>query len=371
LSLIKILFLFLFSFSALALTEEEEKKYDELEGLAFLEALIKDKKYQEVIKQYPAISKDQRKMALYHYTLANAHFHLKEFKKSYEILERGNQAKGKNPDYNKLWARTSSELKKFKDCSSLFSKVPKSSISGSDWKIFGNCLVENGEEDKLVNLVLNHKTHDFDFLLLNQKILSRNGLHSFAKEKRAKFLSSCLEVDDYLSLWTVLESEKVTDIKVLEIGHACHPHAIELTSLLVKNLFNEGKYHSIAYVFETLSVEDLSYLKHAAEFYKVAGRNTVADYFFILGDEDGYLLARSANFLNQENYAGLMTIPFKSSFLRSNKDLIYAVAYSQFKYLNLDTSLSTLTVQTKKSSRDLQLEGLIDQCKSLGWKCRP
>lgn len=62
-SLIKILFLFLFSFSALALTEEEEKKYDELEGLAFLEALIKDKKYQEVIKQYPAISKDQRKMA--------------------------------------------------------------------------------------------------------------------------------------------------------------------------------------------------------------------------------------------------------------------------------------------------------------------
>lgn len=83
-----------------------------------------------------------------------------------------------------------------------------------------------------------------------------------------------------MSLWTVLESEKVTDINVLEIGHACHPHAIELTSLLVKNLFNEGKYHSIAYIFETLSVEDLSYLKHAAEFYKVAGRNTVADYFF-------------------------------------------------------------------------------------------
>lgn len=370
-SLIKILFLFLISFSVLALTEEEEKKYDELEGLSFLEALLKDKKYQEVIKQYPGVSKNKREMGSYHYLLATAHFHLKEFSKSYEILEKGKEFKQSSLEYLKLWARTSFELNKFKKCSSLFSHVPKAEITGPDWEIYGSCLVKNQQEDRLVNIALNHTTADFDFFLLSQKVLSRNALHSFAREKRSKFLSTCLKIDSYLSLWSVLETAKVADINVLEIGHACHPQAMELTSLLVKNLFTEGKYHSIAFIFETLSAEDVSYLKHAAEFYKVAGRNTVADYFFILGDEDGYLLARSANFLNHENYAGLMTIPFKPSLLKSNKDLIYAMAYSQFKYLNLDASLSTLTGQSKKSSRDEQLAGLIDQCKNLEWKCRP
>lgn len=370
-NLIKILFLLSISFSLYALTEEEEKKYDELEGLSFLEALIKDKKYQEVIKQYPGITKNKSELGAYHYLLATAHYHLKDFKQAYSVLEKGHGLKKNELEYDKLWARTSFELKNYKQCSFLFSRVSEKEISGTDWETYGTCLDKNGERDKLVGLALNHYSADFDFLLLNQKVLSQYGLHSFANEKRTKYLTTCLKADSYLSLWSVLEAFKVADINVLEMGHACHPEAMEITSLLVKNLFVEGKYHSIAYIFETLSAEDASYLKHAAEFYKVAGRNTVADYFFILGDEDGYLLARSSIFLNQENYAGLMTIPFKPSLLRSNKDLIYAMAYSQFKYLNLDASLSTLTGQTKKSSRDEQLAGLIDQCKNLAWKCRP
>jgi len=371
LNLIKILFLFSVSFSLYALTEEEEKKYDELEGLSFLEALIKDKKYQEVVKQYPAISKNKDELGTYHYLLATAYYHLKDFKQAYAILDKGQGHKKNDLEYHKLWARTSFELKNYKQCSILFSEVSLKEISGTDWETLGACLTQSGNEEKLVKLTLNHSSDDFDFLLLNQKILSQKGLHSFAKERRKRLLSACLKIDSYLSLWSVLEASKITDIDVLEMGHACHPEAMEITSLLVKNLFLEGKYHSIAYIFETLSAQDASYLKHAAEFYKVAGRNTVADYFFILGDEDGYLLARSANFLNQENYAGLMTIPFKPSLLKSNKDLMYALAYSQFKYLNLDASLSTLTGQTKKSSRDEQLAGLIDQCKNLAWKCRP
>lgn len=80
----------------------------------------------------------------------------------------------------------------------------------------------------------------------------------------------------YLHLWAILEKNKLNDLSVLESAHACHPKALEITSHLVKTLFSEGQYHSIAHIFESLSTEDETYLKHAAEFYKVAGRNTVA-----------------------------------------------------------------------------------------------
>lgn len=370
-NLTNFLFILLFSCSAWALTEEEEKKYDELEGVSFLKALVQDKKYLEVIKQFSHISKDKKELSHYHYHLAEAHFALKNYQKALEVLESGSRSKNVFPDYYKLWGRVASQLKKYETCSMQFSQIKLKDITGPDWEIMANCLSQNGKIKKLLEIVLNHKTSDFDYFLMSQKYLARNGLNTFAKEKRHKLLASCLKADSYFRVWSVLEAEKIIDLNVLETAHACHPESIELTSLLVKNLFAAGNYHSIAYIFETLSIRDVTYLKHAAEFYKVAGRNTVADYFFTLGDEDGFLLARSSQFLNQENYAGLLTIPFKASFLKTNKDLVYAIAYSQFKYLELDSSKAILLSQKKKNVRDLQLENLIDQCKALEWKCRP
>lgn len=370
-SSISFLFIILFSLSAFALTEEEEKKYDELEGVPFLKALIQDKKYQEVIKQYPRLSKDKKDLNLYRYYLAEAHFALKNYQSSFEVLEKGSYTKSLPAQYYALWARSASSLKKFETCSRLFLKVGLKNISGPDWELLANCLNQSGDTQKLLKIVLNHQSTDFDYFLMSQKYLSKNALFLYAEESRQKILSSCLEEESYMRIWSILEAEKVTDLKVLETAHACYPQSIELTSLLIKNLFVAGKYHSIAYIFETLSAQDVTYLKHAAEFYKVAGRNTVADYFFTLGDEDGFLLARSSQFLNQENYAGLLTIPFKDSTLKGNKDLVYAMAYSQFKYLDLHASKKLLMAQTKKNARDLQLEGLVDQCKALGWKCRP
>jgi hypothetical protein len=157
----------------------------------------------------------------------------------------------------------------------------------------------------------------------------------------------------------------------LENAHACHPKAMEITSALVKAFFQEGKYHSIAYLFEVLSNEDVLYLKHTAEFYKVAGRESVADYFFSLGKKGDWYMAKSANFLKQENYAALLTIPFKPSTLLKNSDLSYAIAYSHFKYLELSASKSILDLSDKKNNQKNQLAVMIEKCRQLDWQCRP
>ncbi|MCM2349784.1 MAG: hypothetical protein NDI69_07170 [Bacteriovoracaceae bacterium] len=370
-NLINFFFIALFSFSVLALTEEEEKRYDELEGLPFLHALIVDKKHHEVIKQFSSIEKNKDQLGQYYYYLSEAHFSLKNYQKAFTALEQGSKFKNLPGDYYKLWARTASALKKHSICSELYLKSGLNNIVGADWDTFADCLNKSGQVDKLLGVLLNHQSEDMDYFLVGQKYLIRKGLVSFADNLRQKFLSTCAEPGTYLKLWETLEAEKIRDIKVLETAHACHPKAIELTGLLVKNLFLEGKYHSIAHIFENLSLQDPTYLKHAAEFYKVAGRQVIADYYFIFGDENEFLLSKSAKFLTQENYAGLLTVPLKHEMILQNKDLAYAIAYSQFKYFDLDASRSTLFTQVKRNSRDQQLERLIEQCRTLQWKCRP
>jgi tetratricopeptide (TPR) repeat protein len=365
------LLLLLLSLSAFSMSQEEEKKYDELEGLPFLKALLVDKKFEEVIRQFPSISKSESELGFYFYHLAEAHFALKHYRKAFASLERGARHKRPLPDYDKLWGRSAFHLKSYEFCSEAFKRVKPSSIQGEDWQTFASCLKKNGEIEFLLTLVLKQNLNDFDFALVAQETLIANNLHRAAEEKRSSLLRSCLEVDTYLRLWETLEKVELRDTAVLEIAHACRPESVEVSSLLIKSLFEDGKYHSIAQIFETLSAEDRTYLKHAAEFYKVAGRSTVADYFFIQGDEDGFLLARSSKFLSEENYAGLVTIPFKHEVLSKNKDLAYALAYAHFKFLSLDLSEKTIAVQTKQNAKDAQLKGLIDKCRELTWKCRP
>lgn len=350
---------------------DEEKKYDELEGLAFIKALIMDKKYEEVIRQYPSVAKNKEKLGHFHYYLALAQFNVKKYSDSFETLKIGNRYKVPKKAFYQLWGRTSSKLKKYEDCTTYFEKSEVKYITGLDWVTYGECARKEKKSDKIIQLALNLKITDMDFFLVGQEFLINHGLHTFAKAKREKFFSICQDKMLYLKAWALYEKLKVKDGYVLEAGHRCHPKNLEITGALVKLLFAEGKYHSVAYIFDELSKEDPMFYKHAAEFYKVAGRNSVGEYFNILGDEAVFVLAKSSKFLNEENYAGLLTIPFKPESLKENKDLAYAIAYSQFKYLSLNDSKKTLMAQHKKSTKDDQLLNLIEKCRELDWKCRP
>lgn len=353
------------------MSTDEEKKYDELEGLPFITALIQDKKYHEVIKQFPSLKVNKSQLGYLHYYLGDAHYQLKNYSLAYTNLKVASGFPVPKIDFYKLWGRTSRKLKRFSDCSEFFSKAGVIHLQGQDWITYFGCLKQNNESKKLLALALNHKSQDFDFFLVSQKFLTSLGLHSFAKTKRQSFFESCKDKNDYLKTWSILEKLNFKDGDVLEFARRCHPNDLEITGLMVKNLFTEGKYHSIAYIFEQLSVQDPAYFKHAGEFYKVAGRFTISDYYNLLGDEAGLILAKSSKFLNEENHAGLLTIPFKANSLKENKDLAYAVAYSQFKYLTLQASKSTLMAQHKLNSKDNQLMELITKCLDLDWRCRP
>lgn len=353
-NLIKLLFLCFVAYKAQAMSLDDEKKYDELEGAEFLKALVTDKKFSEVVKQFPTVRKDN--VSEVYYYLAFSHYELKNYKEAEKALQKGGSGKEK---FYSLWGNVAYKLKLKDVCREKFGKINKEKFFTTDWKVYFSCL----KKEEALLLALNFKSEDQEFVLESQKILISNELKFEASFKRKNYLNTCREGDFYLRLWNVTK-----DSDVLENGHACHPGMAELSSVLIKELFEDGKFHSIAYLFDSMSAEDRMYFKHAAEFYKVAGRNVVADYFFTLGDEKDFILARSSYFLSQENYAALLTIPFKPQ-MKANKDLAYALAFSYFKYLALGESKKLLADGTTGNQK--QLLNMVEQCQKLDWRCRP
>jgi hypothetical protein len=347
---------------------EEERKYDELEGLQFIKALHRDKKFDEIISQFTSMTFEDVEKEKANFFLADSYYQLKKFKRAEEILRKGSRKKLSNR-YHSLWGNVYFKLKDYKSCRSQFRMIPESKMLSEDWKILFSCLEKSNHQHESLSLALKDASSDPFFFLEAQKTLVKSELIETARMKRESYLETCRSSDFYLRLWEIIEKTKSKDLSVLEKGHACQTSAVEITSLLVKAFFEKGYYHSVAYLFDVMSAEDKLYVKHAGEFYKVAGRSTVADYFFLMTPEEDYLLSKSSLFLNQENYAALMTVPLRPDYIRKHQDLAYALAYSHFKYLALDSSMHF--IQHKKSSREENLVKMINQCKEMDWKCRP
>lgn len=353
-----------------ALTQDEAKKYDELEGLSFIKALSADKKFHAVIKEFPNVTKraEDNEELIYH--LAFAHFSLKQYKDAFVLLKQAGSGVHA-PHFYILKARSAHALKLYSNCSESFQEVKRSLISGQDWSLYANCLEESGNTKYLIEVFLNNESEDEDFFIVGQRVFLKNSLFQTALDRRNNFYEKCRSNKTYLDLWSLLQEYKLAEPLALEVAHSCHPEALEITSLLVKELFSQQKFHSIAFLFETMAYQNQEFLKHAAEFYKVAGRPTIADYFFSIGDENSFVLSRSAKFLASENYSGLMAIPFKKEIIDENKDLAYAISYSYFKFFQLADAKKINSQSITPNSRDQVLKNLIQKCLELDWRCRP
>lgn len=369
--LIYVLILTLIPSFCFSLTQDEVKKYDELEGLAFIKALALDKKFEIIIKESPNINPLDKEKGEYYYYVGMAYFSLNKFLDAQNTLTQYENSPLLHQDYNLLLARTYHALKLFKSCSKQFEKISKLLIKGQDWAVYTQCLIGNNETQKLLSLFLYSDFADDEYFLQGQDFLLLHGLTTFANDKRILFLQSCKGTRNYLELNEILLKNKVKDPIVLEVAHSCHPSVVEITSLLIKSLFSEGKFHSIAYLFEELSAGSPEFSKHTAEFYKVAGRFTTADYFFLNSDDKSYVLSRSSFFLSKESFIELLTFPVDQAIISSNNELSYALSFSAFKVGDNAVAKKIIMDQRQKTAKDLILLSLIEECRKLSWKCRP
>lgn len=356
---------------AMNMSQDDRKKYDELEGLPYIQALYNDKRFENLLVESSKLSPSKGLEKDFYYLVASSYYLVRKYQDSINVLLKNSVFLKGHSDYSLLLSRNYFSLSQFKLCSDEINKVSLELIHGDDWKIFRTCNERSNNYSQLLSVFLKNKIQDQDFFIQGQIVLLENSLHYLGMEYRQIFLERCLSVEAFLELNSVLEKFKIKDKILLERAHQCHPNASEVTSLLVKQLFTEGKFHSIAYLFEVMNAENPEFTAHVAEFFKVAGRVQVAEYYFLQADEPSYMLARASSFLAQEKFSELVTFPFDKLTISKNKDLSYALGFSAFKNGNNILATKYLTDKKSTNTKELALLDLIQKCKGLSWKCRP
>jgi len=370
--LIKFIILYLLILNTFALTKDEDKKYDELEGFPFIKALYKDKKYSDVIKFGSRITVDPDKVGDLNFYLADSYYQIKNYQKAETLLiENEKKTKSDTNQFFLTFAKVQYELKNYTQCIANLNRVNKWVLNAEDWSLFSLCHELNNQADELLDTMININTGDFDFFLESQKILLKNSLHGLASEKRHTFLTTCFKQNDYLALFTLLEKFKIQDQLSLELAHRCHSLSLEITSHLIKHHFKSGNFHSTAYLFSDLSLNDPAFFKHTTEFYKIANRNYVSEYYSTLSDNETYILSKTERYLKDENMALIYSLPLETFTIKENQDLSYAKAYSQLKYLQLTEVKKSIASFKKKTTKEEGFIQLYNKCLSLDWRCRP
>ncbi len=366
-----ILFLILI-FNSYALTKDEDKKYDELEGFNFIRAIFNDKRYSDVIKYGRQVKVEINQTGDLNYFLAHSYYQTKNYDKALSILQSSELLnKTDTNQFFLTYAKVQYELKNFPKCIENFSRVNMWVLNADDWSLLSTCYETNHQPEKLIEIMINTNTGDFDLFLESQRILLKYGLHQIATDKRQAFLSKCSSENDFLSLLTLLEKNKIKDDYVLEFAHRCYNNSLELSSHLIKSHYQAGKFHSIAYSFSTLALNDPSFYKHTAEFYKISNRTETSDYFSSMSDEESSILFKASRYLQDENLALMFSLPLKTDALKNNSELLYAKAFSQLKYHQLNEVEKTVKTFKNKSSKEEGFTQLVSKCKELDWRCRP
>ncbi len=366
------LFFFIFSFNAFAISQEDLKKYDELEGLAYIETLYSDKKYDLVISEYNKVTLTKNDLDRASFILASSYYIKNDYNKSMNTLNKISQLYVSNfkNDVHLLAAKNYLAFKDYFQCSQKLNNVELTFLKKDDWKLFTKCYLES-DKKFLLNKFLSLDFNDEEYQLQAQWVLIKHGLQVFAKEKRTNFLEKCRSEVFYLDLIKILSDSKIEDPNTLEMAHACLPQSTEVTGHLVKILFKKEQFHSVAYLFENMASINLDFNKHTAEFYKVAGRKSTAQYFYSGTTNQQFSLSQLENFVNSEKFSGVLTYPLADIDLTKSKDLNYALQYALFKFGLNNEALKSLNLEKNKSDKQKNLIALAQKCFELGWKCRP
>lgn len=370
---IKYIFIFFISFNIFALSLDDEKKYDELEGFSFVKALYLDKKYKEVIKYADNLKINSNDLGDYFYYIADAYLNMQQYSLSQNYMEKAaNLNKSNSNDYYLSYAKLNFELKNYKGCTDKIEKVNKWVLKLSDWKLYTKCLESDNRIDDLLSLYLNTSIDDFDYILESQRVLIKYKLIETARLNRLKLMSRCYFVNDYINLISILDDNNIKDNEIVELAHRCHPKSIDVSGHLIKRLFTNNLNNSIAYLFYDLSLDDVKFRKHAAEFFKVASRFIESYYFSSIADSETYVMSRAENYLNSESIAKLYSMPIESSLLKKNRDLSYAKSFAALKYSRNNEAYDFLIKYIdKRSTKEDLLLTMIKKCQEMDYKCRP
>lgn len=349
------------------LTPDEHKAYDELEGLSYVRALVRDAKFSEALKAIGELSERAGERGVLLET--DALIELQRLPEAQQLIQQ-HAAKS-----DKLQARFAliRLLQKKSQGGELFEKIPDGALDERDTFHYQRwALGESPESMARAALRLLPRTSE-DSQLDQLRLFSRAGLKLRAHEWRSARMRDCATASFYLKYLKVLEEEMLDDDASYEHALACHPQSPEVILPAVQYHFRQGKLRAALALFERLAASEAAYHHHVAEFMQAQGLPEAAYYRRLVTPEQSKALkARAVSWVNGERFGHfLAAAPTLGPLM--DEPLRYAYAFALFKHRLLSAvapELAQLKSQAQRQKGE-ELLKLTQLCREQEWRCRP
>jgi tetratricopeptide (TPR) repeat protein len=337
---IKLFLMLTLGFSALA--EIKDSVYDEFEGLALVDSLIRDGKLNQAEAELRSIS--ERTDAYYH-SLG----HLEMAKKNWQAARASYQRASPSPQ-RELWlARSHDRLNDFVSCTRAYENSAK--------------LWLDSDNDAIRKAACEFQTRKLREAWMTLKLAyDRRGSFPVHRERVALALECGLS---QAALDLTLQNQNVTSTQLLNIAELFHARKFDREALtllewartrapfdadvnlsIAQIYFGRGLKRATVEAFERVAITQPRYHYHLAEFHRQAGRRIQAQYHNILTPaKTEKLKTQLAQWIDRRQYPLIAAVEplILRSDLVSDDEVRYALAYALSRQAESERSLAYLT----------------------------
>lgn len=374
--MLHILLITFLSFSYAAL----DARYDDFEGFELVRALVDDNKLDLAEKELADLKSD---VAPYSYWSGVVNYKKEKFEDARRFLEKANFDKTHN-DYEKrdlYLARTEKQLKDFRNCANIFSRVEKSTYyTESDAILHAECFENSQQIDKAWKIYAERisSSKNIDILMATDTFLFSQKLISLATQISLDWLAvHAKQSSDFLSISDLFQKMNLTQgrLAVLEMARVKYPLDVDINLSLNQIYYEKGMLLAVEEGFSRAALTDGKYAYHTAEINRQAGRYERSLYFNSrITDEKERLKQKLAIYVDKGQFALIASLEpiLQRSPLINDDEVRYALAYSLVRSGEYKRPLQYLAKITNKDflEKTVILRNALTECVATNTVCK-
>lgn len=319
-----------------ALFEVTDPAYDDYEGIALVEALLRDKKSTEALSVFETLPPSERNSASGQLLRGDISFQQGHFEMAAEkYLKSLSMDSPSAPHDSKVslrLAETYAQLKDFKRCVIFFERT-REDFNSMQRATQAHCRFVQGDWSGAWDVL---RRGEKSFFLLNEKLtlLFQMGLHHEAEVMAFSIMEQPdLTVLQLLQISGLMQKYglKQASFRILEAGRLRFPRDLDIHLAWIQEAHQAGLSLFTAYAFAEVANLDGTFFFHAAESFRMLGKNILSTYYGqMIRDPAQKLKAQIARAIDQQAYSQIAALegPLVRNSIYQDDDVKYALAYA-------------------------------------------
>lgn len=311
--------------------EDVLPQYDELDGLALAEALVRDGHFQQaqlVLRNEGRSAARSFWLAEIEVGLGNETQALAKYNEAEALLQTDRASVSFKSQIQRKRALVQYKLESYSSCETDFSQVQEK-LKAAELILWSECALKQNKIEESYRIL--QLSSELSVVQKRIQFLIERGLIREAELQAQKFILESSFPIDCLTLAELFKgSVNESLLEIVKVKFPTHPQVLAVWG---QKTFLKGETLFAAEAFEKASLQESHYSVAAAEIYRSRGEFQKAQYLAkSITNDEAQLKIKVSQALDQQRYSELLALtgPILRSPLQNDQDTQYALFYSHF-----------------------------------------